>query len=106
MTQLLEYLWLNYLTFYSFMVRAKAVSIAYTHRQNTPLETAVYWAEHVAETGGTLLQSEAIHLPWYIYYSVDVWAFVITVTIVISFLFVLLVKKMCSKGFTKREKTE
>lgn len=89
--------------FLRFKANAEAVSYSYTHRQNPPLETAIYWSEHVAKTGGKLIQSEAVHLPWYIYHSLDVWAFLIACTTVISILMVMLVKRLCSRGAKQKE---
>uniref|UniRef100_A0A1B0D5B2 Uncharacterized protein n=1 Tax=Phlebotomus papatasi TaxID=29031 RepID=A0A1B0D5B2_PHLPP len=45
------------------------------NRPRNPLETAVWWAEHVIKTGGApLARSHSIDLPWYIYHSLDVIA--------------------------------
>ncbi|XP_059619400.1 UDP-glycosyltransferase UGT5-like [Phlebotomus argentipes] len=59
----------------SFLANAKKVSYAYKNRPKTPLETAVWWAEHVIKTGGSpLTKSHSVFLPWYIYHSLDVIA--------------------------------
>uniref|UniRef100_A0A7G3B246 UDP-glucuronosyltransferase n=1 Tax=Lutzomyia longipalpis TaxID=7200 RepID=A0A7G3B246_LUTLO len=59
----------------SYLTNAKRVSYAYRNRPKNPLDTAVWWAEHVIKTGGApLTRSHSIHLPWYIYHSLDVIA--------------------------------
>uniref|UniRef100_A0A1B0CQD2 Putative udp-glucoronosyl and udp-glucosyl transferase n=1 Tax=Lutzomyia longipalpis TaxID=7200 RepID=A0A1B0CQD2_LUTLO len=58
-----------------YLTNAKRVSYAYRNRPKNPLDTAVWWAEHVIKTGGApLTRSHSIHLPWYIYHSLDVIA--------------------------------
>ncbi|XP_017052945.1 UDP-glycosyltransferase UGT5 [Drosophila ficusphila] len=58
----------------SFRERAKQVASAYNNRIQDPLETAIWWVEHVAETkGAPLIQSRAVHLSRFVYYSLDVY---------------------------------
>ena len=54
---------------------ATRVSEAYRNRPETPLKTAMWWVERVAETKGNLLMRPQHHLPVYVYYSFDVYAF-------------------------------
>ncbi|XP_017069909.2 UDP-glycosyltransferase UGT5 [Drosophila eugracilis] len=62
----------------SFKSRAKEVAAAYNNRIQDPLETAVWWVEHVAETkGAPLTQPCAVRLPRFVYYSLDVYFVVI-----------------------------
>lgn len=52
---------------------AKKVSFSYRNRPQKPIETAVWWVEHVAATGGApLTKSISTYLPGYIYHSVDI----------------------------------
>ncbi|GAB0095864.1 UDP-glucuronosyltransferase [Sergentomyia squamirostris] len=67
----------------SFAANAKKVSYAYRNRLKNPLETAVWWAEHVIKTGGApLSKSSSIYLPWYIYHSLDVIFTLILVSVI------------------------
>lgn len=44
------------------------------------MERAIYWVEHVAKNKGTAyLQNSGIHLPFYVFYNLDVWTFLIVV---------------------------
>lgn len=57
--------------------QAEAIASAYNERPQQPLETAVWWVEHVAETrGAPLLQPSAVHLNRFVYYSLDVYVVV------------------------------
>lgn len=87
---------------------AKAVAYSYKNRLNTPLETAIWWSEHVAATGGgPLLHSHAIDLPWYVYHSLDIYALIIFVMTLTIFMWVWIIKRFCggekksSKGKTE-----
>lgn len=54
--------------------QAEAIAAAYNERPQQPLETAVWWVEHVAETrGAPLLQPSAVNLNRFVYYSLDVY---------------------------------
>uniref|UniRef100_A0A1B0DEG3 Uncharacterized protein n=1 Tax=Phlebotomus papatasi TaxID=29031 RepID=A0A1B0DEG3_PHLPP len=60
---------------YLIVTLTSRVSYSYRNRPRNPLETAVWWAEHVIKTGGApLSRSHSIDLPWYIYHSLDVIA--------------------------------
>lgn len=53
---------------------AKKVSYSFRNRLNSPLETAIWWAEHVAATGGAgLVKPYGTNLPGYIYHSFDIY---------------------------------
>lgn len=61
----------------SFKARAKEVASSYNNRIQGPLETAIWWVEHVAETkGAPLTQPSAVHLSRFVYYSLDVYSVV------------------------------
>lgn len=54
---------------------AKKISYSYKNRPQHPLETAIWWVEHVAATGGAqLTKSHSSYMSWYEYNSVDVVA--------------------------------
>lgn len=57
---------------------AKRLSYSFRNRNQQPIDTAIWWVEHVAETGGApLLKSHSIFMPAYAYYSLDAYAAVI-----------------------------
>lgn len=86
---------------------AKAVSYSFTNRLNHPLDTAIWWAEHVAATGGApLIHSQAIDLPWYTYHSLDVWAFVLFVITMTILAWIRIIKRMCGSKKSAKGKTE
>lgn len=59
---------------------AKKVSFSYKNRPQSPIDTANWWVEHVAATGGVpLTKSSSTFLPGYIYYSFDVYATLLSV---------------------------
>ncbi|XP_070065012.1 uncharacterized protein [Drosophila virilis] len=54
--------------------QAQKIAAAYNERPQLALETALWWVQHVAETGGApLLQSGAVRLNRFVYYSLDVY---------------------------------
>uniref|UniRef100_A0A336KCF6 UDP-glucuronosyltransferase n=1 Tax=Culicoides sonorensis TaxID=179676 RepID=A0A336KCF6_CULSO len=84
---------------------AKAVSYSYKHRLNSPLDTAIWWSEHVAATGGlSLIRSHAVDLPWYAYHLLDVWAFVLLLLTVTTFAWIWIIKRLCGNKKTKTGK--
>lgn len=89
---------------------AKAVSYSYKNRLQTPLETAIWWSEYVAATGGAhLTRSHAIDLPWYAYYCLDIWLFVLFVISITIMTWIWLSKRMCrrnKKGNEVKEKRQ
>ncbi|KAI8043739.1 UDP-glycosyltransferase UGT5 [Drosophila gunungcola] len=49
---------------------------AFRERPIPPLELAIWWIEHVIKSGGApLMQSEARHINWIVYNSIDVYLF-------------------------------
>lgn len=64
----------------SYSEGAKRISQRFHDQLNTPMEKAIHWVEHVAKHKGSLyMQSSGVHLPFHIYYNLDVWAFIISV---------------------------
>lgn len=57
---------------------AKKVSYSFKNRMNSPLDTAIWWAEHVAETGGAgLVKPYGTNLSGFIYHSFDIYLFLL-----------------------------
>ncbi|XP_076274446.1 UDP-glycosyltransferase UGT5-like [Rhynchophorus ferrugineus] len=56
--------------------KAKELSRRFKDRPLSPMDTAIYWIEHVARNkGGNHMRSTAIDLPFYQYFLLDVIAF-------------------------------
>ncbi|KAH8237916.1 hypothetical protein KR032_007190 [Drosophila birchii] len=82
----------------SFRLRAKEVTSSYNNRQQAPLETAIWWVEHVAETrGAPLTQPSAVYLSRFVYHSLDVYLVVALVLLIPVFSFVGLIR-LCRRG--------
>lgn len=61
------------MVFSRFKSNAEKMSNKFRDRQNTPLETAIFWTEYVIRhNGAPELRSVGADLPWYQYYLVDV----------------------------------
>uniref|UniRef100_A0A1I8MES1 UDP-glucuronosyltransferase n=1 Tax=Musca domestica TaxID=7370 RepID=A0A1I8MES1_MUSDO len=65
---------------------AKGLSNIFRDRPKKPLETATWWVEHILEhqQAREVLHSHAVHLNWFIYYSLD------SICIILAALFALL----------------
>ncbi len=72
-------------------MNAKTVSHSFNNRILKPLDTAVWWVEHVAETkGAPLIHSNSVYMSGFAYHLFDVYAvlaFAISV-IVLSWIWV------------------
>lgn len=73
---------------FSYARRTQITSQIYRDRLVPPMETAVFWIEHVAAMrGAPYLHSIATHFHTLFYYNLDVWAafilFVVTVVIIL-----------------------
>ena len=60
-------------------------SMIFKDRPMTPMETFVYWVEHVMKYGSDHLISPAIHMPWYTYWCIDVAVFLVCVCFMVSY---------------------
>ena len=58
----------------------------------SPKDTMIYWIEYAIKHGGKHLQSQAVHLNFFQYYLIDVFAF----TICVIGIFVFFIMKTCS----------
>ncbi|ALC39363.1 CG17322, partial [Drosophila busckii] len=58
----------------SYKLNAQRLAQAYNARLEQPLDSGVWWVQHVADTkGAPLLQPCAVKLNWIIYHSLDVY---------------------------------
>lgn len=73
------------LVYFSYSNAAALISDRYHDQLNTPMETAIHWVEHVAKNRGSFhLQSAGVHLPFYVYYNLDVGTFIAVVFCVVA----------------------
>lgn len=75
---------------------AQRVAYSYNHRPMTQIETAVYWVEQTIATGGApLMKPSSPFIPWYIYYSLDVYAVTFSTILVLVCSWIWLIKLIC-----------
>ena len=83
-------------------------SMIFKDRPMTPMETLVYWVEHVMKYGSDHLISPAVHMPWYTYWCIDVAVFLVCVCFMVSysvsFLFKIILR--CLKHICRRPKVK
>lgn len=73
---------------------AKKVSYSFKNRPQKPLDTAIWWVEHVAATKGEpLIKSQATYLPGYIYHCLDIYATLLAVVLVSVASWIYVIKK-------------
>ncbi|XP_058056928.1 UDP-glycosyltransferase UGT5-like [Anopheles bellator] len=81
------------------MENAKRVAFSYRNRPMSPLQTAVWWCEHVAATSGlALAQSASRELPWYAYHQFDVYIVTFTFLVLYHACWIWLFKRVCCRG--------
>lgn len=87
-----------FISFHSYKESVMRLSQIHHDQPMTPLDQAVYWIEHVMRyKGAKHLRVEAHNLTWYQYYCLDVAAFLLSVILLVVFIFV----KMCGWLFCK-----
>lgn len=73
------------------------------------METAIFWVEHVARhKGAPHLRSAAVDLPFYVYYSFDIYLFCILVVLALRFGISKIICSYCSasKQNMQKQKTQ
>ena len=71
----------------SYQTKIEKLSRIYRSRPMSAKQRAVYWIEHVLEYGGDHLMSSALDMPWYEYLMLDIAALIITIMIIIIWIF-------------------
>ncbi|XP_048418888.2 UDP-glucuronosyltransferase 2A1-like [Stegostoma tigrinum] len=90
----------------SYRENMQKLSALHRDQPETPMERAIFWIEYVARhKGAAHLRSESYQLPWYIYYSVDVMIFLLSLFIMIAVVAVLLLKNLCKIAWKRKQKT-
>ncbi|XP_075217442.1 UDP-glycosyltransferase UGT5-like isoform X4 [Lycorma delicatula] len=94
----------------SYSENAKKLSKLFKDRENTPLETAIYWTEYVLRHKGALhLKSPAVDLPWYQLALLDViFVFFILMLTIFSLIYIILraVRNYLFRPIIKKYKNE
>ncbi|EDW76574.1 uncharacterized protein Dwil_GK14593 [Drosophila willistoni] len=92
----------------SFKRNARKVAAAYNERPQKPLDTAIWWVEYVAETkGAPLTQPKAVHLSRFVYYSLDAYATVFAVLLLLLATWLGLLRLCCGRrDHQKGQKTK
>lgn len=94
-----------------YQQNAQRVAYSFNNRLRTPLETAIWWVEHVGKTGGArLTQSYAVHLSGWVYHSVDVIAILAGFVVAIVASWWWAIRRCCGRGghraSTRKQKTQ
>lgn len=72
------------LTNEEYQVKAKEASQLYRDRPMHPLDEALYWVEYVLRhSGAKHIQSQAVHLNWLQYHSLDVFGFLFLLVLIV-----------------------
>lgn len=86
---------------------ANKVSYSFKNRAQRPVETAIWWVEHVAATSGVpLTKSNSTFMSWYEYHLIDVYVVVAGVVIISVSFGILFVKSVGGMLSTKATKTK
>ena len=92
----------------SYRNNMKRLSALHRDKPMHPLDTAVYWTEFVMRhKGAAHLRTESYKMPWYAYYSLDVFCFLLAIllllTIVVGGSMRFLCLRLCRKRKPKQE---
>ena len=84
-----------------FRKNAEKVSRQFNDRPNTAMDTAAFWIEYVARHEKGTLKAPVVDMPWWQSSLLDVYAFILSVLvlilIIIYYLLKITIKKMSSK---------
>lgn len=88
----------------SYRDNMKRLSSLHRDQPMHPLDTALFWIEFVMRNKGAAhLRTESYKMPWYSYYSLDVFCFLTGVILLVTVVFVKTVQCLCCRGFRKRK---
>lgn len=86
---------------------AEKVSYSFRNRPQSPIDTAIWWVEHVAATkGAPFLKSHSINMSAFTYYSFDVYATIGVILLVIAYSSIYLTQKCLKKVKAQKAKTK
>ncbi|XP_035737423.1 uncharacterized protein LOC118448362 [Vespa mandarinia] len=75
----------------SYMKNVKELSKMFTDRPQSAMDTAIYWIEYVIKHG-KILQSPAIHLPWWQKNLFDVYGVILLAIIITLYIIIVLLR--------------
>ncbi|XP_016976677.1 UDP-glycosyltransferase UGT5 [Drosophila rhopaloa] len=85
----------------------QGMSFRYRDQQQTPLENAIYWVEHVTRhQGAAYLQSAAQRLNWWQYHNVDVLLIIVGLVIFLGIVVPLAIFKLFRKFLSGGKRKE
>lgn len=91
----------------SYRLNMQKLSRLHRDQPMKPLERAVFWIEFVMRhKGAAYLRTESYRLPWYIYYSVDVILFLLTITAILLLFFFWLLRSCFRLCFKRKVKSD
>ncbi|XP_004531361.1 UDP-glucuronosyltransferase isoform X1 [Ceratitis capitata] len=83
----------------SYADHAAALSHMFRHQDKKPLDRAVWWVEHLLQENGKtahkLLQTKAVKLNWFVYYSLDSVAIILLGLAVILYIVRAFLRLLC-----------
>lgn len=99
---------INYVPYDRYSKKVKVISERLRDQPRTPMETAVYWTEYVARhKGAPHLRSAGLDLSLVAYHSIDVFAFIGAVILIVFYIIKLVLAflfcKLC-KGSSNKVK--
>lgn len=88
----------------SYRKNMKRLSALHRDKPMHPLDTAVYWIEFVMRhKGAAHLRTESYKMPWYSYYSIDVFVFLLAILLTLTAAMVGFMQFICLKLCRKRK---
>ncbi|XP_038670486.1 UDP-glucuronosyltransferase 2A1-like [Scyliorhinus canicula] len=91
----------------SYRDNMQKLSALHRDQPESPMERAIFWIEYVARhKGAAHLRSESYRLPWYAYHCVDVMIFLLSLVLMVTVLTVLLLKRLCTIAWKKKQKIQ
>ncbi|XP_046467806.1 UDP-glucosyltransferase 2-like [Neodiprion pinetum] len=90
----------------SYVNAVKTMSERFRDRPMSPLDTAIFWVEHVVRHGGRNLRSPAMDLTWWQIELIDVYSFLLSSIILALYIIVAIVKKVKSLFYPGDAKCE
>ncbi|XP_062861227.1 UDP-glucuronosyltransferase 2B31-like [Trichomycterus rosablanca] len=86
----------------SYSINMQRLSSLIKDKPVHPLDNAIFWIEFVMRhKGASHLRTESYKMPWYIYYSVDVVAFLILVALGSVFVIFAIIRYVCCRPCMK-----
>lgn len=89
--------------------RKNMKTLSYLHRDQpiAPMNQAVFWIEYVIRNkGAPHLRTEAYKMPWYSYYSLDMFLLMLSALTVLLLSILTVLRFLCCRGKGKRTKTK